>query len=30
MHDMMMGNTVIENAFINVIEISPDLAIERL
>jgi hypothetical protein len=26
----MMGNTVIENALINVIEINPDLAIEPL
>jgi hypothetical protein len=30
MHDTMMGNTVIENALINVIEINPDLAIEPL
>jgi phosphoribosylformylglycinamidine (FGAM) synthase PurS component len=30
MHDTMMGNTVVERATINVIEISPDLAIEPL
>jgi hypothetical protein len=30
MHDTIMGNTVIENALINVIEINPDLAIEPL
>jgi phosphoribosylformylglycinamidine (FGAM) synthase PurS component len=30
MHDTMMGNTVVENALISVIEVSPDLAIEPL
>jgi hypothetical protein len=30
MHDTMMGNTVVTSATINVIEISPDLAIEPL
>jgi hypothetical protein len=30
MHDTMMGNTVVENALISVIEINPDLAIEPL
>jgi phosphoribosylformylglycinamidine (FGAM) synthase PurS component len=30
MHDTMMGNTVVENAKITVIEISPDLPIEPL
>jgi hypothetical protein len=29
MHDTMMGNTVVTKATINVIEIDPDLAIER-
>jgi hypothetical protein len=30
MHDTIMGNTVVENAKITVIEISPDLPIESL
>jgi phosphoribosylformylglycinamidine (FGAM) synthase PurS component len=30
MHDTLMGNTVVENAKITVIEISPDLPIEPL
>jgi hypothetical protein len=30
MHDTLMGNTVVENAKITVIEISPDLSIEPL
>ncbi|MBA3920635.1 MAG: hypothetical protein H0X31_02580 [Nostocaceae cyanobacterium] len=30
MHDTMMGNTVVENAMISVIEIAPDIQIEPI